>query len=428
VKYFSKVGWVSSLFERNPTKNVGLRSNPSLTQPTLLMATCQKTKDRGCWFEGRVIQDSKERGYREVRYRKRTPSIRQHFGKRQNYLNHLLAIICLIFFSVAQANEKVLNIYIWGNYLPNEVTAAFTKETGIRVNVTEFDNNETMYTKLKTISHTGYDLVVPSSFYVPRMIRYKMIQPLDKSKIGGIENLDPILMSKEFDLGNKYSLPYFWGTSGIIINTKYYPKNSITSWSDLWKSEYENKLMILDDMREMFSIAMLLLGYPVNDLTPEHIQKAYLKLKTLLPNIRIFNIDAVPNIYIDEDATIGTVWSGDAKLAEQENHDLQYVLPKEGFAIWIDSIAILNNAPHLENAYKFLNFMLRPDVAKNISLITGNATPNLAARKLLPKAIQHNPISYPDAKTLRNGFFQYDIDDKTLQLLSKYWEKLKIGE
>lgn len=337
-------------------------------------------------------------------------------------------LLLLLSVSTLAKNDNILNIYLWGNYLPDEVIHQFTKETGIRINTAEYDNNETMYAKLKASRHTGYDLIIPSSYYVQRLSKQGLIQPIDKTKLPNFKNLDPNLLYKEFDPQNNYSIPYLWGSTGIVVNTQYFDATNITKWQDLWNPEYLNALMMLDDMREVFSIALLSLGYSVNDTNPEHIKEAYLKLKELLPNIRIFNIDAVPNIYIDEDATVGMIWSGDFRLAQQENPNLTYIYPQEGFPIWIDSIALVSNAQHVANAYKFLNFILRPEIAKIISLNTGHSTPNLAAKKMLPLTIQNNSVAYPDTKILNQGKFQTDIDDQTLRIYNKYWEMLKIGK
>lgn len=343
-------------------------------------------------------------------------------------MNKIVFISLLLITSFASANQNILNIYIWGNYLPNKIIHQFTKETGIRVNLTEYDNNETMYAKLKASSHIGYDIVMPSSYYVSRMIKQRMLYKLDKNKLLNFKNLNPSLLYKEFDPNNDYSIPYFWGTTGIIINTDYFASGTITHWRDLWQPQYKNQLMMLDDMREVFAVAFLTLGYSINDSDPEHIKQAYLKLKQLLPNIKTFNIDAVPSIYIDEDATIGMIWSGDCKLANDENNHLQYVYPQEGFPVWIDSMAILSNAPHKEEAYKFIDFILRPEIAAEISNTAGYSTPNLPAVKLLPKNMQDSLIVNPDSKTMKRAKFQTDVDEKTRKLYEQYWEMLKTGE
>lgn len=340
-----------------------------------------------------------------------------------------LAILFALFSAFAQATDKnILNIYSWGNYFPNEILMQFTKETGIKVNLSEYDNNETMYAKLKASKYSGYDIVIPSSYYVERMYRQGMLQPLDKSKLTNLHNINPQLLNKKFDPNNNYSIPYTWGSTGIIINTKYIDKKKITSWQNFWDPQYKDQLMMLNDIRDVFGIALITLGYSINDANPKHIEEAYLKLKRLLPNVKIFNIDTVPNIYVDEDAIIGMAWSGDYKLAQVENSELQYIYPKEWFLISIDSFAILKNATNLENAHKFINFMMRPEIAMQACMTTGFTTPNQAAIKLMPINLQHNPILNPDAKTMQRGEIQIDIPEKERRIYEKYWEKLKIGD
>ena len=347
------------------------------------------------------------------------------FCKSTNITFLLLTFFCYM----ARADTNVLNIYSWGNYLPNEILQQFTKETGIKINLSEYDNNETMYAKLKaTGKRTGYDIVIPSSYCINRMAKQSMLKPLNKKKLTNLRHIEPLLLNKKFDPKNKYSVPFLWGSTGIIVNTRYMAKKNVAGWRDFWDKQYRDKLMMLNDMREVFSVAFLTLGYSVNDNNPTHIKEAYLKLKQLLPNIKIFSVDTVPNIYVDEDATIGMAWSGDYKLAQEENADLHYIYPKEGFVIWVDSFVILKNAPNTDNAYKFINFILRPEIAKQISLIIGHSPANRTAMKLMPRKLQRNPVFNPSASIIRRGEFQFDIPEKERRLYENYWEKLKIGD
>lgn len=341
-------------------------------------------------------------------------------------MNYILAIIFLLFSFAVQAEEKILNVYNWSGYMPDAVLNQFEKETGIKINYSTYDSNETMYAKLKANANAGYDIVVPSTYFIDRMHHQHMIQKIDKNKIPNFKNLNPALLDKEYDPGNNYSIPYLWSSTGIVINTKEFPRKSIVSWADLWKLQYRDQLLLLDDTREVFSMALMVLGYSANDTNPEHIKQAYLKLRELLPNVKLFNAEGVQSIYIDEDINLGMGWSGDIYLANRENHNVDLIYPKEGFVISLDSMAIPRNAPHLENAYKFINFILRPDVARTISLTTGYATPNLAGYKLLPKEITSNHIIYPDAVTLKRGQTQTDVGDASA-VYEKYWELLKIG-
>jgi spermidine/putrescine transport system substrate-binding protein len=341
-------------------------------------------------------------------------------------MRYFLIFFLFIFnINIAHA-EQVLNVYNWSSYMPDDIIQQFEKETGININYSTYDSNETMYAKLKADPTAAYDIVVPSSYFIQRMSREGMLQTIDKTRLPNFKNLNPEFLDKVFDLHNQYSIPYLWSSTGIVVNTKYFAKDSIKSWADLWKPEYKDQLLLLDDTREVFSIALMVLGYSANDANPDHIKQAYEKLRQLLPNVKLFNDMAVQNIYIDEDASIGMGWSGDIFLANQENSAVQYVYPQEGFVISLDNLAIPQGAKHLDNAYKFINFLLRPDIAARISQEIGYGTPNEAALKLLPKETRDNTIVYPDKQTMQRAQFQTDVGD-AVDVYEKYLELLKMG-
>lgn len=338
----------------------------------------------------------------------------------------VIIFLNLILINSGLAENQVVNIYVWSGYLPDDVIRDFTKETGIRINLSEYDTNETMYAKLKSSPKAGYDIVIPSSYFVDRMSKQGMLHQLDKSKLPNFKNLNPLFLHKPFDPNNDYSVPYLWGATGIVVNKNYFKEGEIQSWKDLWNPKYKDQVMMLSDVREVFGMALLALGYPSNDTDPEHLRLAYLKLKDLLPNIKIFNTDAEQTIYIDEDAILGMGFNGDIHLSQLENPDVQFIYPKEGFVLWVDCLAVTKNAPNLENAYKLINFLMRPDIAKRISLSVGYPLPNAAAMKLLPKEIRDNQTIYPNAQTLSRAQFQVDVGN-ALPIYEKYWELLKIG-
>lgn len=338
----------------------------------------------------------------------------------------LLAFVLLLISTSVLANDKVLNIYNWTNYMSNDVLKQFEKETGIHVNYATFTGNNSLYAKLKVDPNAGYDVIVPSSYFVARMRNQNMLHKLDKTKLTNFKNLNPSLLNKSFDPHNDYTVPYFWGTTAMVVNDRYYDPKKITRWADFWKPEFKNQLLILDDTHDVFSMALMTLGYSASDANPEHIHQAYLKLKQLLPNIKLFNADAAKATYIDEDATIGMGYSGDIYVAQQENPHLVYVYPKEGFTLWIDCLAIPKNAPHLDNAYRFINFLLRPDIAAKLSQDLGYASPNAAALKLLPPKVRNNATIYPPASTLARGQLETDPGNVD-SLYEKYMELLKIS-
>jgi spermidine/putrescine transport system substrate-binding protein len=342
-------------------------------------------------------------------------------------LPKIFFFVSFLLASSSFAAENILNVYTWSGVIPEATIQQFEKETGIKVNFSTYDSNEIMYAKLRATKNAGYDIIEPSSYYIDRMRRLNMLEKLDKTKLTHFNNLNPDFLNQIYDPHNDYSLPFIWGITGIFINKDYYNPDKIHKWSDLWGKQFENQLLLLDDSREIFSIAMRVLGYSVNDSNPEHIKQAYLKLKELIPNVKVFNSDAVITMLIDEDTTIGMAWNGDLFKAKKENPKLAFVFPQDGFVIWVDNFAIPTDAPHRENAYKFLNFMLRADVAKAVSLNNNYPTPNLAAKNILPMPIQTNATVYPPSEILRRGEFQTDVNDAALQLYENYWEKLKMG-
>lgn len=340
----------------------------------------------------------------------------------------LFILVTTLFLSspLFAAKENILNLYTWSGVIPDAIIQQFEKETGIKVNFSTYDSNEAMYTKLKASKDAIYDIIEPSSYYIDRMERQGMLEKLDKSKLPLFKNIDPEFLNQSYDPHNNYSVPFIWGATGIAVSTSEYAPSKISSWSQLWSKKYKNQIMMLDDSREVFAIALLTLGYSINDSNPDHLNQAYLKLKALSPNFKVFKSDGVIPILIDEDATIGMAWNGDLYKAKKENPKLEFIYPKDGFVIWVDNFAIPKNAPHQKNAYLFLNFMLRADIAKAVSLNNDFPTPNLAAKKLLPPEVRNNPIIYPSHAILKRGQFQTDISDAAIELYEQYWEKLKM--
>jgi spermidine/putrescine transport system substrate-binding protein len=327
----------------------------------------------------------------------------------------------------AVAADNVVNVYTWSGEIPRTVIVQFEKETGIKVHYSTFDSNEIMYTKFRAAKNPGYDVIEPSSYYIDRMRHQGMLLALNKARLPNLKNIDPDFLNKAYDPGSDYSVPFIWGITGIFLNKDYFSSNAVANWDNLLDKKYLNQLMFLDDAREVFSIALRSLGYSINDNNPEHIKQAYLKLKSFMPNVKLFNSDAIISILIDEDATIGMAWNGDIFKASLENNKLQFVYPKNGFEIWVDNFAILKDAPHTDNAYLFLNFMMRREIAKAVSMNINYSTANLAARKLMPQEVQNNPALYPTHEVLAQGEFEADVGDSASALFEKYWEQLKIG-
>lgn len=337
-------------------------------------------------------------------------------------------IFCLITFmsSVTHSAHPVVNVYGWEGEIPNSLIQQFERETGIQVHFSSYDSNETLFAKLKASRKPLYDVIMPSSYYVERMRKQGMLMALDAAQLPNLHHLDPLFAHNSYDPQNHYSIPLVWGITGIFYNN-YWVKNPPMRWKDLWRASWRHQLLFLDDVRELFSIALLSLGYQPNDDNPTHLKQAFNALKKLAPNIKLFASDGVQAIIIDEDAIAGAIWNGDAIKGQAENRAIRFVYPEEGFIIWVDCLAILKDAPHQKEAYRFINFLLNPSSAKQISLEEGFAITNQAGKQLLPAVIRDNPIMYPAKNILKRGYFQRDLSDETIALYNDYWEQLKLS-
>lgn len=341
-------------------------------------------------------------------------------------MRYIITLIMLsLCVNIASANRTV-NVYVWGGEIPKQVINQFEEKTGIKVNFSTYDSNETLYAKLRASKQSIYDVILPSTYYVERMRKQNRLLKLDKHRLSNLKHLDPLFINNNYDPMNHYSMPLIWGATGIFYNQKQintFPK----TWNSLWESNFKNKLLLLDDAREVFAMALMSLGYPPNDVQPEHIKKAYEKLLKLVPNIKLFSSEGIQAILIDEDATAGLAWNGDAFKAHAENKQIEFVYPQDGFVIWVDCLAIPANAPHINEAYAFINYLLRPDVAALIGLTQGHAITNATGKSMLPLTIQQNTMSYPSAETLARGYFQGDPGEETVALFNEYWQQLKLA-
>lgn len=349
-------------------------------------------------------------------------------------MKKFLALMLFLIFNVpglAGAAQETVNVYAWSDVIPDSIIRQFEQETGIKVNFSTFSSNEAMYAKLRTVPAPLYDVIEPSSYYIDRMRRQAMLEPLDRKALTHFRHLDPSFLNKDYDPGNRFSVPYIWGATGIFFNSRpdEKPRGPLPKrWKDLWQPEWRDQLMLLNDSREVFAAALITLGYSVNDARPAHIEAAFRKLCALSPNVRLFKSDGVISLLADEDVDAGMAWNGDVFKASSTNPGLTFVYPADGFVIWVDSFAIPKNPPHMKNALRFINFMMRPDVAASAAKIHGYAMASLSARQMLPRSIRSNPVEYPPASVLKRGRYQRDINDQALALYEKYWEKFRMGE
>ena len=323
-------------------------------------------------------------------------------------------------------NEEKVIVYNWGEYMDPEILNLFDEETGIDVVYEEFETNEIMYPKISS-GAIAYDVVCPSDYMIQRMLENNLLEEINFDNIPNIKNIGAEYMerSKEFDPENKYSVPYCWGTVGILYNRTMVDE-PIDSWSVLWDEKYRDNILMQDSVRDAFAVALKYLGYSLNSTDLDELNAAKNLLIEQKPLVQAYVVDQVRDKMIGNEAAIGVIYSAEAIYTQTENPDLEYVIPKEGSNLWIDSWVIPKNAQHKENAEKFINFLCRPDIAlMNFEYIT-YSTPNTAAKELIEdESIRNSKIAFPDlSKIPKLETFQY-LGAEYDSVYNELWNKVK---
>ncbi|MBE9398971.1 polyamine ABC transporter substrate-binding protein [Pontibacterium sp. N1Y112] len=343
--------------------------------------------------------------------------------------------------------DEVLNFYNWSDYIAEETIARFEKETGIKVVYDVYDSNETLEAKLLA-GNSGYDLVVPSSHFMALQIKAGIFQPLDKGKLSNLPHLDASLMKtlQAKDPSNQYGVPYLWGTTGIGYNPKQVAEvlgedAPVDSWELVFNPKYMEKLAkcgvtFLDSPDEMFSFAMIYAGMDPNsnkraDFKPS--SPAVKALKAVRPHIKQFTSSQYINDLANGDSCVAVGFSGDifqaSARAEEANNGIEvaYSIPKEGTEIWFDMLLIPADAKNSENAHKFINYLMRPDVIAEITDYVWYANPNKDATRLIDQEIARNPAIYPTEETKKNLFISEQVTPKIAKIRNRVWSDLKAG-
>ena len=347
---------------------------------------------------------------------------------KKNLLCVLLAalIILPIFGCTSNASNGEVYVYNWGEYIDPEVIESFEKEYNIKVIYDEFETNEMMYPKVEA-GAVNYDVVCPSDYMIKKMIDNDLLAELNWDNIPNSKNIGAQYFetSKEFDPENKYSVPYCWGTVGILYN-KTMVDEPITSWAQLWDPKYKNNILMQNSVRDAFMVALKLNGYSMNTLNEEELQIAKESLLEQKPLVQAYVVDQVRDKMIGNEAAIGVIYSGEAIYTQRENPDLVYVIPEEGTNVWIDSWVILKNAKNKENAEKFIDYMCRPDIAlKNFEYIT-YSTPNDSARELIEdEDIKNSEIAFPDLTKYNNLETYVYLGEEGDELYNSLWKEVK---
>ena len=350
-----------------------------------------------------------------------------------------------VFSVAAHAEDKVLNIYNWSDYIAEDTVAKFEEQTGIKVNYDVYDGNETLEAKLMAGS-SGYDLVVPTAFpFLDRQIKAGVYQEIDRSKIPNYKNLDPDLMKRmaAADPDNKYAVIWMWGTTGIGYNVdavaKRIPDAPVDSYDLVFKPENAAKLKdcgitILDSPTDIMPIVLNYLGLDPQSPKPEDLEKAQELMMSIRPYIKYFNSSQYINDLANGDVCVSIGWSGDvfqaaARAEEAENGiNVSYVIPKEGTMIWFDNMAIPKDAPNPEAALAWINFTLQPEIEAANSNYVAYANPVPASKEFMDAEVKDNPAIYPSDEVMAKLFAVPTKDAAFNRLQTRAWTTIRTGK
>ena len=344
----------------------------------------------------------------------------------------LLSItVCVLFISGGilkfvkgpSEEKRELNVFNWSEYLPQSVIDKFEERYNCKVNYSTFSSNEEMLAKIMA-GGSNYDLAVASDYMVEILKKQNLIEPINKNKLSNIGNLGDEFMNLPFDRGNEYSIPYMWLAGIIGVDSSKVDPSTITSYDDLWKPEFKNSLVLLDDERVIIGLTLKSLGYSLNETSPEALEKAKEKLIKLKPNIKAYDSDSPKTMLINGEAKAIFAWGAESSLAKRENKNVQMVLPKEGLFLQQDNFVIPKGAKNNDLAHEFINFILEPEISAEISEAFPYGNPNKAAYPLIDPDIIADKAVYPPSEEVKKGEYLRDIEDK-IKIFDDIWTSVK---
>ena len=336
------------------------------------------------------------------------------------------------YYSKFKNDNLTLYVYNWGEYIADgsddtmDVIKEFEELTGIRVEYTTFDTNEGLYSKLQSGS-AYYDIIIPSDYMISRMAQNGMLEKLNYANIPNFEKyIDASFKNPDYDSAQEYSVPYTWGTVGLIYNTKYITE-TVDSWDILWDEQYSGKILMFSNSRDAFAIALKRLGYSMNTENPDEIREAAELLKEQKNVVQAYVMDQIFDKMSEENAWIAPYYAGDYITMSETNEDLAFVFPKEGFNQFVDAMCIPKGCVNQEAAEMFINFMCEPKVSAENCGYIGYSTPISVAKELMDEDIVSNEVAYPSAEILENSETFRNLSDDTNKLLDDLWIEVRIG-
>jgi len=340
----------------------------------------------------------------------------------------LLSVICVLSIVAltlgacgpGEEEAKELNIFAWSDEIPAEIIEQFEAETGISVTIDTYDSNESLIAKLEA-GASGYDIVNPSQYAVQILGRRGLLMELDHSRLENIDNISGVFKDPVYDPGLQYSIPYFWGTTGLAYNDECV-EEPITSFTALWDPQYEGRIYMLDNMLAAYIPALQINGFNANSSDPEEIEIATQSLIDQKPLLAGYNATNYADLVSSGEACVVEAWSG--SIGVLDNPHVHYVVPDEGGTMWVDGFAIPKNAPHLDAAYQWLDFVLQPEVAAQASELSGMANTNEAAKEFMNPEVVNNEAIYPPAERLADCDFILDVGE-AMRYYQEGWTEVK---
>ena len=336
------------------------------------------------------------------------------------------------YYSKFKNDNLTLYVYNWGEYISDgsddsmDVIKEFEELTGINVEYTTFDTNEGLYSKLQSGS-AYYDIIIPSDYMISRMAQNGMLEKINYANIPNFEKyVDESFKNPDYDVNQEYSVPYTWGTVGLIYNTKYVTEK-VDSWGILWDEKYSGKILMFSNSRDAFAIALKKLGYSLNTENPDELREAADLLKEQKDVVQAYVMDQIFDKMTEENAWIAPYYAGDYITMSETNEDLAFVFPKEGFNRFVDAMCIPQGCVNQEAAEMFINFMCEPRVSAENCGYIGYSTPVSAAKDLMDEKMVANEIAYPSEETLANSEVFRNLSTETNKLLDDLWIEVRIG-
>ena len=339
----------------------------------------------------------------------------------------IIVVCALLFVAIDQmqsaggaGSKDSLTVYNWGEYIDPELIDRFEEETGIKVTYETFDSNEAMITKVQQ-GGSAYDIAVPSEYAIEMMKEEDLLIPLDHSLLPNLKYIDPYFLDLPFDPSNEYSIPYFWGTLGIVFNPNLIDDHlDFSTWEHLWDPSLKGKVFLFDGSREVIGMGLNATGQSLNAKDEELLSQAADHLLDLTPNIKAIIGDEITPLMVNNEAAVALTFSGQAADMLWENEELDFAVPEEGSNLWFDNMVIPKTSKNVEGAHKFINFMLDPEVAAQNADYVGYSTPNIDALTLLDEEVVTDERFYPPIE-MRDRLEVYE--NLGLHWLGKYNER-----